>query len=334
MKPFLKIASAFAALVFLMASRVAAAQELTLALPAMSILFSPVYVADEKGFWKSRGLDVKIPMIAGPGAINALMSGSAQVTSASPASIYLANARGQRLQAIASTSDRIPSELVLRSDVVKRLNVAPTDGLVARVQALKGLSLGVDSINGFSHGILRYMASESGMDPEKDLTVAPMQPASMTPALQARRIDGFMFTPPWPAVGIKQADAVLWIRPADELHKIHPYASNVILVRSGWCEQNQATCEKFVAGIKEALAFIHDQPQAAYEIVRKRAGAQVDQEVMSHAWNSTRPMFARAPTIDVKAMKNVEDFSVAAGLLKDSERVADWNAVINNRYAQ
>lgn len=334
MKPFLKIAQAFALLALLATSRIAVAQKVTLTLPGLGVIHAAEFVADERGFWKSRGLDVKMSMIAGPGAVNALMSGSAQITVGSPGSFYVARARGQNLQAIASTYSRMTSEVVLRGDVVKRLNVAPTADLATRVRALKGLSLGVDSINGVGHGVLRYMAREVGVHPEKDLTVSPMQSPGMPAALRSRRVDGIVSALPWTALAVKQAGGVLWIRPAEELPKIHPFAANLIVVRGGWCEQNHTTCEKIVAGIKDALAFIHDQPQLAYAIVRKRAGAQVDPEVMLHSWNTMQPMFPRTPLIDQTAMRNVENFSVAAGLLKESERVVDWGAVINNRYAR
>ena len=59
----------------------ALAQDVTLALPAISMIFSPAYVAEERGFWKQRGLNVKTILVAGPGATNAVLSGSAEVTS-------------------------------------------------------------------------------------------------------------------------------------------------------------------------------------------------------------------------------------------------------------
>lgn len=335
MKQLLQLATALAALALATAPRVALAQDVTLAMPSTSLIFAPAYIADERGFWKSRGLNVKMPLIAGPGATNAVLSGSADVTSTGPSPMFRAVARGQKLQAIASTADRMLLEVVLRGDVAQRLNLPANADLKARMHALKGLSLGVDSVGGFGHGMLRYVAGRTGVNAEKDLVVSPMQPPSMVPALQAQRVDGFVFSQPWTLQAQKQTGAVRWISgPTGDLAEVNPFAYNVFVVRGGWCEQNTATCEKFVAGLKDALAFLHDQPDAALEIVRRRAAPQLDAQLVADAWNLVRSTLPRTPEINPAAMKNAENFSVTAGLLEEKERVADWNAVITNRYVK
>lgn len=325
---------ALAAVLFALAGA-ARAQDVTLALPSTSLIFAPAYVADERGFWNARGLNVKMPLIGGPGATNAVLSGAAEVTSTGPTPMFRAVAKGQKLQAIASTADRMLLEVVLRPDVAKRLNLPPGAGAEARTRALRGLSLAVDSVNGFGHGYLRYIAGRHGLDAEKDFVVSPMQPASMLPALQAQRVDGFVFSQPWTLQAEKQGGAVRWISaPAGDSAELNPFAYNVFVVRAGWCEQAPATCEKFVAGLQEALTYIHEQPSAAMEIVRKRAAAQLDPELVQGAWNVVRPMLPRTPAVSPAAMKNAENFSVTAGLLDDKERVADWAAVITNRFVK
>lgn len=336
MKSLLRVAAlAIAPLAMALAPHAARAQDVTLALPAISFIFSPAYVAEEQGFWKSRGLNVKTVLIAGPGATNALLSGSADFTSTGPTPMFRAVARGQKLQAIASTADKFLMEIVLREDVAKKLDVSPTADLAARARALKGLSLGVDSVNGFGHGYLRYIAGRTGLDAEKDLVVSPLAPPSMLPALQARRVDGFVFSQPWTLQAVKQAGAVRWIsNPAGDLPDLNPFAYNVFVVRGGWCEQNVATCEKFVAGLKDALKFIHDQPGPAMEIVRKRAAPQMDPALVAEAWALVKPALPRSPEISQPAMKAAENFGVIAGLLEEKERVTNWDAVFTNRYAK
>jgi ABC-type nitrate/sulfonate/bicarbonate transport system substrate-binding protein len=313
----------------------ALAQDVTLALPAISMIFSPAYVAEERGFWKQRGLNVKTILVAGPGATNAVLSGSAEVTSTGPGPMFRAVARGQKLQAIASTADKMLLELVLRGDVAQKIALAPGADLKTRARALKGLSIGVDSINGFAHGYLRYIAGRTGMDPEKDVIVSPMQPPSMVAALQAQRVDGFIFSQPWTLQAMKQTGAVRWISgPGGDTPEVNPFAYNVFVVRGGWCEQNEATCEKFVAGLKDALAYIQDQPAPALDIVRRRAAPQLDPQLVAEAWEVVRATLPRSPEISQAAMKNAENFSVTAGLLDEKERVANWNAVLTNKYVK
>ena len=44
----------------------------TIALPAITFAFAPVYIAQDEGFWAKRGLEVKSPVITGIGAMNAV----------------------------------------------------------------------------------------------------------------------------------------------------------------------------------------------------------------------------------------------------------------------
>ena len=309
------------------------AQEATLALPTVSLIFSTAYVADEKGFWKDRGLNVKMVVVAGPGATNALLSGSADFSSTAPGPMYRAIAKGQKLTAIASTADRFLLEIVLRGDVAEKLATRPDAPIEARAKALKGLSLGVDSVNGFAHGYLRYIAGKYGLDPEKDLVVSPLQPPSMLPALQTKRIDGFAFSQPFTLQAMKTSGAVRWIsNPAGDLPELNPYAYNLYVTRGGYCEQNKVICEKFVAGLRDAQNFVHDKPEEALEIVRKRAGPKLAPELVAQAWEVVKGAMPRSLEITQKAMKNAEDFAVTAGMLDNGERVRNWAEAYTNQY--
>ena len=311
------------------------AQDVTLALPTVSLVFSTAYVAEEKGYWKAAGLNVKTVAIAGPGATNALLSGSADFSSTGPGPMFRAVAKGQKLTAIANTSDRFLLEIVLRPDVAAKLNVAPTASLADRAKALKGLSLGVDSVNGFPHGYIRYIAGKFGLNAEKDIVISPVQPPSLVAALQAQRIDGFSFSQPWTLQAIQSTGAVRWIsNPAGDLPELNPYAYNLYVTRGGYCDSVPATCEKFVRGLKEAQNFIQDHPKEALEIVRKRAAPNLDPALVAQAWETYRASMPRNIEVTQAGMKNAENFSVTAGLLNEDERVKNWAEVYSNRFVK
>jgi NitT/TauT family transport system substrate-binding protein len=313
----------------------AKAQDLTLALPTVSLVFSTAYVAEDKGFWKAQGLNVKIVTIAGAGATNALLSGSADFASTGPGPMFRAVAKGQKLTALANTSDRFLLEIVLRPDTAAALNVSPSAPLAERAKALKGLSLGVDSVNGFPHGYLRYIAGKFGLNPEKDLVVSPVQPPSLVAAMQAQRIQGFAFSQPWTLQAMKTTGAVRWISsPAGDMPELNPYAYNLYVTRGGYCDSAAVSCEKFVRGLREAQAFIHDSPQEAMEIVRKRAAPNLEPALVAQAWETYRASMPRSLEVTQVSMKNAENFSVTAGLLNEDERVKNWAEVINNRFVK
>src|ERR1700759_1188714 len=70
--------------------------DIVLANPSVSIALGASYIAEELGFFAKHGLNVKVVVIPGAGATNAVISGGADFTEASSTSINRAAARGQR----------------------------------------------------------------------------------------------------------------------------------------------------------------------------------------------------------------------------------------------
>lgn len=88
-------------------------EEATLAVPALSLTFSSTFLAEELGLWEKEGLRVRISTVAGVGAANAVLAGSVDFSPVSSATLVRADARGQKLFAIAQLMDRMPIETVL-----------------------------------------------------------------------------------------------------------------------------------------------------------------------------------------------------------------------------
>src|ERR1700691_5004674 len=86
-------------------SRAADLEQTSIALPAIALIFSSVYIAQDAGIFKKEGLEVKEQVITGIAAGNAVISGSIDFSSPSRVPITRAAARHQSLIAIANTMD-------------------------------------------------------------------------------------------------------------------------------------------------------------------------------------------------------------------------------------
>src|ERR1700733_8110684 len=96
------IAAALAASV-LAAPAHAQMEKTSVALPAIALIFSSIYIAQDAGIFKQEGLEVKEQVITGIGAANAVISGSIDFSSSSGVTLTRAAARHQPLIAIAQT---------------------------------------------------------------------------------------------------------------------------------------------------------------------------------------------------------------------------------------
>src|ERR1700761_8910565 len=122
-----------------------------LALPADVMQFLGIYAAQDLGFWKDQGLDVKTVMIAGLGSFHAVIAGSADFSVSSAASLTRAAAHGQRMLAIANMIDKPVWSIVVRKDIADAAHFDPKAPLAERAKLLQGKRMGVDSINSVIH---------------------------------------------------------------------------------------------------------------------------------------------------------------------------------------
>ena len=109
---------------------------------------------------------LKSLVIAGPGATNAVISGSADFALASTVVQTRAAARGQRLLSIANPIDRPVVQIILRKDLVP--NFDPKAPLNDRIRLLRGRTIAVDAIGSILHGYPLHAGEARGLRSERD----------------------------------------------------------------------------------------------------------------------------------------------------------------------
>src|SRR5579862_6823171 len=137
-----------------------------LALPAEVMQFLGIYAAQDLGFWKQEGLEVKTVFIDGVGSFNAVVSGSADFSVSSAVALTRAAAHDQRMLAIANMIDKPVWSIVISNDVAAAGNFDPRAPLATRAKLMQGKKMGIDAVNSVVHAYLRAIAKAGGLDPE------------------------------------------------------------------------------------------------------------------------------------------------------------------------
>jgi ABC-type nitrate/sulfonate/bicarbonate transport system substrate-binding protein len=311
-----------------------APEETTLAVPALSLTFSSTFLAEELGLWEKEGLRVKISTVAGVGAANAVLAGSVDFAPVSSPTLVRADARGQKLFAIAQLMDRMPLEAVLRKDVADKAGIVPGLSIEKRAQALRGKRMAVDSVNTINHLLLKYLARKGGLDPEKDLTVTPMQPPNMIAALKSGAIEGFLMSMPWPVMATRDGTAVTLMSVArGDLAELSPFSFIVVVTRAGFCDTRPSVCKKLVGGYKRALLLMQDRLAEAVAALRKKFD-KTDPAVLAEAFELVRAASSRTGLVPEPGLKRAFEFQVDAGVMKADEKVPPLTELYTNKFAQ
>ncbi len=336
LKSLSRWARVLAALVAASGSLGAAAQTpttTTLALPATAIIFAPIYIAADADLWKKRGLDVKLPLIAGPGATNAMVAGSADFASTAVTSVLRAAARGQALQVIATTHEEFLMEVVLSPKALAQAKTNLDGDLASRAASLKGLTLAIDTPLGMPHAFIKSIAKKVGMDADRDFTLTPMQPPNMVSSLKSGAIDGFIFGEPFISMAVQDGARVVIRNPRDDQPELNPYASNIIATRADFCAKSGELCARLVSGLNEALKMMKDEPQRAKDIIKGRF-PQLSPEALNKSFELIRSSSPANTLTREAALVNTQKFALVSGVLKPEEGRDNLGSLFTNQYSR
>jgi ABC-type nitrate/sulfonate/bicarbonate transport system substrate-binding protein len=330
---FRRAALAWAAVALILTARPAWSElQTSLALPSVSPGFTAIYVAEDQGLWSSQGLSVKVTQIAGVGTINAVIAGSIDFSGSTAPTLIRAAVHGQKMTAIANLTDRLMDEVVLRKDVAARVGFDAAAPLATRAALLRGMTMAVDGINTINHGFLRYVVRKAGLDPDHDVTVAPMQASTMAAALASRAIDGFAVSQPWTtAVSVNGSAVILASVPGGDFPELVPFGGAVIVTRPTFCADKRAVCVAMGHGLAAASAFIHAHPQATLAILKKRF-AQLDPATLAASFESYRAATPMPPEVTEAVLANSQKFDIDTGLTKPEDKLASFAGLFTDQF--
>jgi ABC-type nitrate/sulfonate/bicarbonate transport system substrate-binding protein len=336
MKAFHTIAGLAFALAVAAPGRLALAQqdEATVALPALSLNFSPNYIAHDLGFWKDAGLDVKLTQIGGIGAMNAVLSRSVEFSNSSVATVIRANIRGQKVVALGTALDGIMQEIVLSTAAATAAGVTETSPMDKKAQALRGKKISIDSPNTLPHAFARYIARRGGVDPEREITFASMQPEAALAALKSGAIDAMAGGLPWSIIPPRDGSGILLASGVrGDVPELMPITNNMILTRGGFCDEKPTVCDRLMTGYARAAKFMHEKPKEAAEVLRKRM-RNMDPELLEASFDRILRWTPKSTRINEAVFANSQRFMIEGGMLKPDEGLKSFSAIYTNKYAK
>src|ERR1700716_373299 len=244
--------------------------DILMALPAATLTFSNAFIAEDAGFYKQEGLKVANRTIVGVGAVNAVISGSADFTMGTGPVFLRAAAQGQRLLAIMNLIDKPLVELVMRKDVAEAAGISDKTPFTERAKALRGKTIGIQGVGSIVHAWERLVAHRGGLDIEKDVRIAPMDPSAMPAALQTKAIDGYATSLPFTTEAVIKGNAVMLASAVSDAPDLLPFAYGLVYTRPDMCTKQREKCARVARALAAANRFIREKPGEALELLKKR----------------------------------------------------------------
>jgi len=308
-------------------------QDVTMAMPSVSLSYAMAYIADAKGLWEKHGLRVKMIVITGIGATNAVISGSADFSHGSGATITRAAARGQRLLAIVGVLQRTSIDIVLRKSIAEAAHFDPKAPLEARAQLLRGHTIAIAGVNTIDQVYLNLIARRGGYDPDL-IPVAVMAAENALAAFSAGQIDGVAISPPTPQRLVLEGSAVTIASGFDgDPPDMTPLATTIVMTRPETCVKRRALCEGMGQAMKEAALILRDHLDEAEAIMEKRLPS-IDPKVIAAVLPKVREAMPYPPVVSEQSLENSERANIEAGLMKPEEKLPSYQGLTTDEFVR
>ncbi len=252
-----------------------------------SFITAPVWIAENRGYFKEESLDVRIREFDhGKAAMNTLLSSKdLDICTVAPTPIVF--------HSFVRNDFLIISSMVYTDNILKVL--ARQDKGIKSPLDLIGKRVGVTKGSNGQYFLDLFFAFNS-IVPSKVETI-DLSPAELPPALVDGRVDAICIWEPHIRSTQKLLGKKALVLPSDGIYR----GDFFFVARKNYVKNNPETIERFLKSIEKAEEFIQENEGESIDIVSERLG--LDKELTA----STRNLYSFSLTLDQATLMSLED---------------------------
>jgi NitT/TauT family transport system substrate-binding protein len=310
MRSVFKAASAVVAVALaLLGSGVASAQEkkVVLSQAFQSMLYLPVYVAQDAGFFKKHGLEVSKQTAGAPStALSAVISGSADFSLHGPEWTAIAASKGAPVDIIANVVNGAAVWIATTPDF--KFN---------SVKDLQGETVSTGMMPTTSTSLFLKLLKENGVDAASVKMLQVQLGSEIGPLAAGQAKVAVMYEP-----GLDQAVA-RGMKVVLGFPKLYgPYAFSAITAKKSI---DPDTAQRFVSALQDALVYMQTNPKESIEIAKKQFPT-LDPVVVENATKRmlTENVFPKSVDITAPALEVAMATQITLGNLQQQPVYGDF----------
>ena len=245
---------------------------ITVGLPVHDSSYAPVYLAQDKGFFKEEGLDVKlVAFMGGADLAKAVIGGSVEIGNSAMSEMVLGIQQGQPLKAFWGGMNMLTFEWWARPPIKS-------------VAEAKGKKWGVTRVGSSTDFLTRYLMTKNDIDPEGDATIVGVGPAAGSQAaIKADKIQV--------ATASQPSNFVLedwgYTKIGSQADFSDSYPTHVSYSREELQEKNAPAVEAYLRAIVRGTKLAKEDPEAAMATMKKYA--KVEDKYLQRTYDANLP---------------------------------------------
>jgi NitT/TauT family transport system substrate-binding protein len=271
-----------------------ALRKVQVGVPAISMGNIIIYFTKDAKIFEKYGLDVDPVAVAGSGiASKALISGSVLISPIATPTVMTAVLAGSDMVILAHTMPGVIQSLMVRPDI-------------KRSEDLKGKTVGVTTFGSLTDFLVKYLARQKGLNPDKDFALLQIGTDSdRFLALQQGKIQGATLSHPNFIFAQRAGFHVLW-----DFFKEVDYPWSEIATTRTQIKQDRDLVMRYMRAHVEGIARFKQEPDLAKKVIKKMLRLD-DDSLAQESWELFAKHRIAAPYPNITGLKTSYEYVAA-----------------------
>ncbi len=286
--------------------------KITLVQSSLSFNFVPLFIAQTEGYFRDEGIQLDVVLAGGgPKAMTGLVGGGGQFSASVLFDGIMAHRRGLDDVRALATLSLFQGPMAVRTEIAKQRGLSLDKPLKERLQAMKGLRIGITTPGATSDLFMRYLFRSVGMDPDHDLEIVPLGGVStQVAAIQGGRVDGCSCLPPVDVLTNRQGLTVDVIDRLKDIPQLAGVSYGTLYGLASYNKEHPDVAYAMARAITRATLLIAHDPAAAKRATRPFL-KEMDDATFDAAWTTYLPAFPTSPDITEASFAKELEFEKA-----------------------
>jgi NitT/TauT family transport system substrate-binding protein len=306
-------------------------KKVKITIPVIAHSMTPVFLAQNKGFFADEKLEVDVTSTNGGGPdIRALIAGDVDFSFTTGDNVVLAQQEGKKLIMVMSGLNKLFINWAMHKDVAKSKGVTEAMPLADKIKALKGLTVGVTNPGALTAHLAAFVIRKAGYNPQQDVNIVPIGSGpTWLAALENRKVDVALTAPPVPDTAISRGYAILLINNAKgEDPSIPEFLMENLIARPETVAKDGDTIRRMVRALTKANQWaLQSTPEQMAEAL-KPSMTTIQPDLLLAGVQAVRPALSKDGRTSERSVQVTQDILEQAGILK--KRIAYADIVTND----
>ncbi len=276
--------------------------------PVRGLLWGPVHIAKELGFFEEQGLDVEIVTVKSDVPTAPVLSGDAQFGLFGPEMILGLSEKGQGVKLLITSTDKYPYSFVLGPNYDS-------------FESLKGTTVGGADSGSSPRQFVRTVLKNEGFNPDSDVNYINLPNASILSGLESGEISASYVSPEARQLALNAGSKVFVDMYDQETHKkilgSESYEMYITFATDEYIKNNPETVQKYVNAIYKAILWTNEH--SAQEMADAIRPSFADNNYLDEAIKEIKDngMYSETGDFSESGFKAINNMAKASGIIKE-----------------